>query len=119
MLKPETYLVTPDNGPRPAGPPDECFYCQTKLGGEHKPNCVLRLRTVVVRATIEYVITVPEFWSPDFINFHRNDSPWCSSNMIGELKQFDTYGCLCHVTTWEYLREADDADMVMLTPLKE
>ena len=34
-------LVTPERGPRPAGRPDECFYCRRPLGAEHEPACVM------------------------------------------------------------------------------
>lgn len=33
------YLVTNDDS-RPAGRPDECFYCGRKAGEIHKPDCV-------------------------------------------------------------------------------
>ncbi len=28
-----------DDGIRPAGKPDQCFYCQQKVGSEHKKDC--------------------------------------------------------------------------------
>jgi hypothetical protein len=36
-------LVAPnDDGIRPAGPRDACFYCRQKVGQPHKPDCVHR-----------------------------------------------------------------------------
>lgn len=57
-----THLVTPENGPRPAGKPNECFYCEAKLGEEHRVGCVLRTKRVAVRAVIEYEVMIPEHW---------------------------------------------------------
>jgi hypothetical protein len=53
MNHPETYIVTEKNGPRPAGPPDECFYCGQKIGQKHKSDCVCRDRSVMVRMIVE------------------------------------------------------------------
>ena len=107
MLHPETHLVTAENGPRPAGKPDRCFYCSQPLGSQHAPKCVCRERTVVVRAVIEYVIEVPESWTAEQIEFQRNDGSWCATNLIGELREIHEAGaCLCPITSFEYLREA-------------
>ena len=52
--------IVEQEGVRPAGTLGECFYCQTKVGDQHKAACGIRRRTVVVKMTMEYVITVPE-----------------------------------------------------------
>ena len=93
-------------GIRPAGSPDHCFYCGEPRGGTHKADCVIRERTVVVKLTIEYTITVPEHWTPEDIEFHRNESSWCTSNALPELEKLDENGCLCHGSSFEYVREA-------------
>lgn len=108
MKHPETYAITKNHGPRPAGRDDECFYCHGPLGADHHPNCVMRDRTVVVRATVEYVVRVPERHTPDQIEFRRNESSWCASNMLSELDSPET--CICNAVTFEYVREATEED---------
>jgi hypothetical protein len=103
MIHPETHEVTEDRGPRPAGPPDECFYCLQPVGERHKGDCIIRERTVVLRMTVELVVRVPEEWDHDMIEFHRNESSWCSGNVVSELKRKE---CLCRETKFQYLREA-------------
>ena len=115
MDHPETHLVTDDNGPRPAGEPSECFYCHQPVGEAHADDCVCRKRTVVVRATIDITVPVPESWDVDAIEFHRNESSWCAGNVVNDLNRCDrdeAQGCLCSVANFDYIREAtveDDA----------
>lgn len=101
---PETWTVTKENGPLPAGKPDECFYCGQPLGAQHAAECVCRTRTVIVRATIEYEVTVPSFWDRAQIHFHRNEGSWCSNNMLNELDELNR-DCLCRYVKWEYVGE--------------
>jgi hypothetical protein len=68
-------------GIRPAGKPDECFYCRQKSGDQHAPECVIRERTVLVDVIIQMVMTVPEKWTPDTIEFSLNESSSCANNM--------------------------------------
>ena len=116
-MKVENWLVTPENGPRPAGPPDRCFYCGAAIGSQHAESCVIRKRTVVVRATVEYVVTVPEDWDAHMIEFHRNDGSWCAGNGLSEIGRLAEYldrddapECGCSLATWEYVREASPED---------
>lgn len=103
-----TYKVTEENGPRPAGAPDRCFYCDRSLGEEHKEDCVLRMQTVRVLYTIEIVEAVPEYWDQEMLEFHRNDSSWCASNLLTVLEGVKAaHGCLCAYVTAEYLGESD------------
>jgi hypothetical protein len=101
---------------RPAGKHDECFYCQEKRGAQHKSDCVMRRRTVVVKMTIEYVIDVTEDWDAEAIEFHRNESSWCANNAVPELERLfehtgkDGATCLCNRVHYEYVREADAKD---------
>lgn len=95
---------------RPAGKPDECFYCEAKVGERHKPNCVIRKKTIVTRLTIDFVDSVPENWDKDVIDFHYNDSSWCASNILNRLEERDNFRCLCDVASFEYLRDATDED---------
>jgi hypothetical protein len=98
---------------RPAGDPNKCFYCDTPRGGEHKADCVIRSRTVVVKMTAQYVVQVPEYWDADQIEFHRNEGSWCASNGIAELEQMEgRVGCLCGSIEYAYVREASAQDQL-------
>jgi hypothetical protein len=57
MLFEPSKEVTPLNGPRPAGKPTECFYCKQQIGDEHAPDCVCRVKVVMVK--VEMVIPAP------------------------------------------------------------
>ncbi len=105
-------------GIRPAGSPDHCFYCGQPRNAQHEPNCVIRERTVVVEMTVRYVITVPEFWTAEDIEFHRNDGTWCAINGLAEINDLDERlnqngeieDCFCDRTHYKYLREATIQD---------
>jgi hypothetical protein len=112
-LREETRKVTFANGPRHAGKPDECFYCNMPMGADHKDDCVCVKRKVIVRMTVEYPVEVPASWTPDNIHFHRNEGTWCSDNAVDELvKLIDgayeaEHGCLCRFTKFKYVKEAE------------
>lgn len=83
-----TLPVTPDDdGIRPAGPPDACFYCLQPVGGLHAAGCVTLQRRVRVRYVIEMEIDVPYCWDAAMIEFHRNDSSWCANNVREDLDE--------------------------------
>lgn len=93
----------------------DCLYCEGKLGEEHGFNCVCRKRTVVVRLEIEYVIEVPESWTPEYIDFHRNKSSWCCDNGIDEINEMinragDNICATCNKSKYFYVREATKKD---------
>ena len=104
MEHPETHPVTEKHGPRPAGKPDRCFYCGRLVGEEHKEDCVMRSRTVVLQAVITYVDTVPENWTAEDIFNHRNLGSWCANNLIDDLDRIQ--GCLCGSVEITYIKEA-------------
>ena len=95
---------------RPAGKPEECYYCGAKVGEQHKPNCVIRQKTIVARLTIDFVDSVPENWDKGIIDFHYNDSSWCASNILDRLEERSNFHCLCDVASFEYLRDATEED---------
>lgn len=102
-----------DHGIRPNGDPNKCFYCSAERGAQHRMGCVIRDRTVVVRTIVEHVITVPEDWTKDNIEFTEGSS--CSDNhleRLGEMtERLDTAGkCTCGMLTIEYVREATKED---------
>lgn len=110
-------LVAPnDDGIRPAGAPDQCFYCRQKVGAEHARDCVMVKKTVLVRYSIELEIEVPHHWRQGDVEFNRNEGTWCANNAIDELrKRFatDESGCMCGAFACEYLGDAD------VTPRRE
>lgn len=113
MRRENWKVIEGDN--RPAGAPDRCFYCGVPHGGQHKEGCVIRTRTVVVRATFEYTVDVPEDWDQEMIEFQRNEGSWCADNGIGELndlsERLDKAGaCACAAISYEYVREATEED---------
>lgn len=114
MIHPETHLVTKENGPRPAGRPDECFYCNAALGAEHRAECVLRRRTIVVETVVRYVVEEPEHWTAEDLHFHRNLSSSCASNVLREIADahdaMPDYVCPCGRVRTTFVREATEAD---------
>jgi hypothetical protein len=98
---PEYRFVTPEHGPRPAGSPDECFYCRAPLGAEHQPTCVMRERYVVVLAMVAVRIPVPESWDKEQIEFARNEGSWCADNLSLEPSE----GCMCSHMDIRYVGE--------------
>jgi len=102
-------IVLPkDDGIRPAGKKDECFYCGQKIGQPHGRDCVTITKRVRVRCIIEYVIDVPHHWTKEDIEFHRNDNTWCASNAVDELKELEQkIGCLCPASRFEFVGVTD------------
>ena len=97
---------------RPAGNPNECFYCNAKVGEQHKEDCVIRSRTVNIDFTVHMVMDVPEFWDEGNINFHFNDGSWCASNLLKKLilREEETDKCLCSIVDAKYIGEATEED---------
>ena len=68
---PWPLVVEKDDGIRPAGPPDACFYCAQKVGQLHARDCVMVVKVVRFRCTIEVDLTVPHSWTREEIrSFH-------------------------------------------------
>ena len=95
-----------DYGIRPAGKPDECFYCHSKVGEKHKKDCVVVCKKVKLKATIEYITDVPNDWDKEMIEFRFNKSAWCADNLIYDLYKWGKKhkkDCLCPYTKIELL----------------
>lgn len=113
-----------DYGVRPRGNQGECFYCRSERGTQHKKDCVIRQRSVIVRVTIEYPVLVPEDWSQKDIEFHRNESSLCSGDkFLQEMGSLAAYidrhveeeggigvCCGCSLIETAYVREATAED---------
>ena len=106
-------LVDPhDDGIRPAGEPDACFYCQQKVGTEHKRNCVIVEKLVRLRYSIDVDVEIPYSWDKNMVEFHRNESSWCANNAVDQIQAqveaSDKDGrCLCDRFTATLVCELD------------
>lgn len=114
-MKRTSSWTVEDEGIRPAGRPDRCFYCGEPKGGVHKEGCVIRSKTVVVRFSVDLVMAVPEDWTEGDIHFRYNEGTWCADNLVDMLGEAakraeNGNGCLCYATDAKYLREADATD---------
>lgn len=97
-----------DYGIRPAGKKDECFYCHSKIGEQHKKDCVIVCKKVKLKATIEFVLDVPNHWEKENILYHYNNGTWCSDNLLNYLENWkDNHKneCLCRYTKIEIAEE--------------
>ena len=59
---------------------------------------------------VEYPIDVPRAWTPEQVEFHRNESSWCADNALTELDALAKTGddespCLCDHVRFEYVGE--------------
>lgn len=109
----ESDLVTVDNGPRPAGLPDRCFYCRQQIGELHDNECVLLTREIMLKATILYRRDVPQTWDKGMIEFHFNEGAWCADNLVEDLEDFRQFlegsdGCLCPQVSIELVEKGDE-----------
>lgn len=105
-----------DDGIRPAGRPDACFYCHQQVGQEHKRDCVIVTKLVRINYTYAVDTRVPHAWTQHDIEFHRNDSSWCANNAFREIrKHLKTDGCACNRTTAVYVETLDDTPTRELT----
>lgn len=108
MILPNQTVTHLDTRAAGAGRPDRCFYCPAAAGKEHAADCVCRVRTVVLRTTVEYVVAVPEAWTADDIESHRNESTSCVANIFDFLSAREP--CLCGKTDTRFVREATAED---------
>jgi len=107
-----------DDGIRPAGRSDECFYCHQKVGSPHTKRCVTVLKEVKynVRMNGEIVGTFtrndPYHWTEHDCNFHKNESSWCANNAINSTQWTDKDAeekikriedCACGVLSFEFV----------------
>ena len=102
-----------DHGIRPAGKPDECFYCQRKIGEQHKPGCVVVQKKVRVEYTFTLELYIPHHWEPEHFEFDRNENTWCAANAIQELQDAaEDNGCLCGKFKAKFVEVLDDTPVI-------
>jgi hypothetical protein len=121
MIHAETHTITKDNGPRPAGKPNECFYCHRKIGQQHANDCPCRHRTIVVEARIRYVTVTSEYVTPESFNARHDCSDgagtWCGDNVFKDMERCGLNSdapegepCACDSVKVLYIREASPED---------
>jgi hypothetical protein len=108
-------LSAEDDGVRPAGRPDQCFYCSAPKG-KHKPDCVVPQRTVVIEMKIRYVTEMPAAWTKDEIEFKLNESSSCADNEVQVVcasaeTGSENYCNTCQRTEFQFIGEATAEDM--------
>jgi hypothetical protein len=101
-----------DDGLRPAGEADACFYCRQRVGQPHALDCVIVKKRVRLRYLIEVDVDLPHVWDEAAILFHRNESSWCADNAVREILAHTGVGtneqdCLCPRFTCEFVRVVD------------
>jgi hypothetical protein len=132
-----------DDGIRPAGRPDECFYCKSRVGHPHARACVvvkkriaMRVRAVLPSGDVldgVWQFDEPYAWEPRMSEFHKNEGSWCASNFLLErrrgtvaweagdpwddLEGLERAGdCLCGRLSFAFLRVVDGTPRRALQP---
>jgi hypothetical protein len=109
-MKKNYWPVTTEDE-RPSRMDGTCFHCGIKIGGEHKHDCVIRERTIVVEFRIKMVRKVPEDWNKKMIEFNMNESSSCKNNILREINNMaERCGCLCSYAKGIFLGEAGPGD---------
>lgn len=128
-------VVEGDDGIRPAGPQDQCLYCQRRIGDPHKADCVIvgRLVELSVVASLTtgrrmeavWTSVEPHGWTADNIQFRYNEGSWCADNIFNQREaivwkdprgdewealedQSLAMGCLCGVLRIDLKRIVDE-----------
>lgn len=109
-------VVQNDDGIRPAGKPNQCFYCKKYIGEPHGKECVCVTKRIKVRYAYEIEVDIPHFWTAEDFEFSRNESSWCASNAEGHIEQYlktRNEECPCSYFKAEFIEDVD------LTPKRE
>jgi hypothetical protein len=112
---PMPLVLTDDDGIRPAGKPDECFYCNQKIGTPHLKDCVCVTKIIKAQYTFTIELEVPYHWDAEQFEYHRNDSSWCANNAISDIKMYMARldsNCLCNEFKASYIEEVDSTPTV-------
>lgn len=97
------------------GNPNECFYCNQKIGDIHAEDCVIRKRTVVARFSVDLVVKIPEFWTAEDAEEYWNERNFYIDNFHYQLtstlqRLHDCDGCEGPSLTVKLLRDATEQD---------
>lgn len=126
-----------DDGIRPAGDSDQCFYCRMRVGQKHNADCVIVHKLIEMRVSVRiekqdmwvgsWVFEAPHAWASTMSEFHKNASSWCANNFLlakvatevtwegnGDVAwaQIESLHsddrCLCDVLRFTFVRVVDD-----------
>ena len=107
MRYPGNVVTVADTRYPGSGRPDCCLYCKAAIGGPHEDDCVCIHRPVKVKMTVEVIISVPRSNDKHAIEFHLNDSSWCTDNILDVFARQSAAGhCLCLNSHFEYVGDA-------------
>lgn len=106
-----------ETGERPnayPGSAGKCMYCKSPLGEPHTENCVVPQRSVVVKITVHYVVSVPRCFTSEEIESHRNDGSFCLGNDIEQIfeetEAVEGQCNICQRAAMKFVREATAED---------
>ncbi len=82
-------------------------------------NVLQKKKQIVIKLEIDMITSVPSDWDEEMINFFYNDGSHCTGNEIEQLYREDNAvesSCFtCHRSIVQYLRDASQQDIVLLT----
>ena len=85
-----------DDGIRPAGDKDKCFYCQQRVGRLHKKDCVIVTKKWRLKVTFTIEKDYPFIWDKHSVEFSLNESSSCSNNILNDIiAEASRNGCAC------------------------
>lgn len=124
-------VLEDDDGIRPDGNQNECFYCRSNVGNRHRKDCVTLLKMTRYkvmyedRVVGEFVTSDPWSWSNYDCEFHKNDSSWCADNALDlidwsdhsvekiiETISEDPNRCTCPILSFRVLRIEDEGPFI-------
>lgn len=134
ILPPGWPNVDPkDDGIRPAGASNACFYCKRVVGQLHDFECPIVQKRIEMRVfglqfCGRWETRVPFYWDEDRTLFRFNESTFCASSLLDELPPGDVLtwtepnadpmrelaevsksnGCLCQVLSFDRVRVIDE-----------
>ncbi len=101
-------VLSNDDGIRPAGRPNACFYCNRNIGEPHSSHCVAVKKLVQVRYVFTIGVYIPHFWGKSDVLSHRNGGSWCADNALDEIgSAISDSRCLCGNFKCESMHEID------------
>jgi hypothetical protein len=107
-------IIAPDDdGIRPAGPGNACFYCRRKIGERHSTTCVTWVRAVKIRAIVEFDSDEPVSFTKRDIEERYNEGSFCASTILGWMEAMadeSDRGCLCGIVRFEVEEMSPDGE---------
>jgi len=107
-----SFTVTP-RAARPNGSQDHCFYCNQKVGSDHKADCVMIDRKVRVSVTLEIDTWLPASYDAEVADFYFFESSWCADRIVNDITDYvaskNAAGdCICEDFDLEFLAWTDE-----------